>query len=212
MMIPFHIQSKNATRCHSGAAMDAFSLIELLVVLAIASILIVVTLPSLSSALSSSKLNSASQTVADSIGQARQEAVTKDRNVQVRFYNITTGALQGWRALQVVRVEQTSSGSTLVPVTKVRLLPDGVIISPTPALSPLLTADSAISGTVNLPVYGNVSYAGFYFLPSGSIENAVNSANNFLHCRSQRRPARLLRIIVPSRSTRVTGKVITYRP
>ncbi len=143
------LQSKSGRhRLDAGTA--AFSLIELLVVLAIVALVAVLTLPSLSSALNASKLDSASQTVADSIALARQEAVTKDRDVQVRFYNMTTGSFQGWRALQIIRVEQTPSGSTLVPVTKVRPLPDGVIISPTSTLSPLLTADPVISGTVNL--------------------------------------------------------------
>ncbi len=168
-------------RAHPSRSHDeAFSLVELLVVLAIVSILAVLATPSLVSALTSGKLNTASQLVADSVALARQEAVAKDRNVQVRFYKITTGPFQGWRALQVVRVEQTSSGSSLVPVTKVRLLPDGVIASATPALSPLLTADTAISGSVSLPIYGASPYAGFYFLPSGAVESALTSANNFI--------------------------------
>jgi len=189
-----------------------FSLVELLVVLAIVAILVVITLPSLSSALTASKLNSASQIVADSIGQARQEAVAKDRDVQVRFYKVATGQLTGWRALQVVRVEQTASGSTLVPVTKVKLLPDGVIISPTAALSALLTADSTISGTVNLPEYGTTSYAGFYFLPSGSIENALSSANNFLTLQSATASGSPPSDYSTLQVNPVTGKVTVYRP
>jgi len=206
------LQWKSGRRRRPGDGIDAFSLIELLVVIAIVSILAVLTLPSLSSALTASKLNSASQSVADSIALARQEAVTADRDVQVRFYNITTGQFQGWRAFQVIQVEQTSSGSTLVPVTRVRLLPDGMIISPTSKLSPLLTADSAISGTVNLPVYGNTSYAGFYFLPNGSMESTLTSGNSFLTLQSATAvgspPADYSTIQINP----VTGKTITYRP
>jgi len=190
----------------------AFSLVELLVVLAIVSVLAVLATPALMSTLASSKLNSASQTVADSVTLARQEAVAKDRNVQVRFYNLTTGTFQGWRAIQVVRVEQTSSGSTLVPVTKVRLLPDGVIVSPMSALSPLLTADSAISGAITLPVYGNASYSGFYFLPSGSVENALSSANNFITIQNASAPGSPPADYSTVQVNPVTGKVITYRP
>ncbi len=210
MIIPRQFPSKCLRRRHPAAG--GFSLIELLVVVAIISLLAVLAMPSLSSALTASKLNSASQMVADSIALARQEAVTKDRDVQVRFYKITTGPFQGWRALQVIRVEQTSSGSTLVPVTKVTTLPDGMIVSPAATLSPLLTADSTVQGTVNLPIYGNTSYSGFYFLPSGSIENVLNSGNNFLTLQSVTATGSPPPNYSAIQINPVTGKVTTYRP
>ncbi len=199
--------------CKIRAGSDrAFSLLELLVVLAIVSVLAALSFSSLVSSLAGSKLNSAGQIVADSIGLARQEAVARDRNVQVRFYQITNGTFQGWCALQLLRVEQTSSGAALVPVTHVILLPDGVIISASSTLSPLLTADTALQGTVALPIYGNTAYAGFYFLPSGSVESALNNANNFITLQNATAtgspPANYSTVQIDT----ISGKVTTYRP
>jgi len=187
-----------------------FSLVELLVVLAIVSVLAVLTIPAMNSSMTSTKLTAAGQMISDTIGLARQEAVTKDRDVQVRFYNISANMWPGWRAIQVLRVEPSSSGSTLVAVTKLRLLPDAIILSPT--LSPLVSADPAVAGTTTLPVYGTVSYGGFYFVPSGEVESALTTANNYVTLQS----ATAKGSPPPNYSTLqvnlTTGKVATYRP
>lgn len=192
----------NATR--------AFSLVELLVVLAIISIVAVLALPALSSSMTSTRLTNAGQMISDTIGLARQEAVAKDRNVQVRFYNLTSGTWPGWRAFQVFRVEQGGSGATLVPVTKLHTLPDGIVISAT--LSPLLTADPAVTGTASLPSYGNATYAGFYFLASGEVESALNPQNNYLTLQSATASGSPPTNYSTLQINTVTGRVSTFRP
>ena len=205
-MIDTHFPSLR--RARPGAA--AFSLIEVLVVLGVISIVAVLTLPTLNSAFTSAKINSATQMIADTIALARQEAVAKDRYVQVRFYKITTGTQQGWRAIQVFRMEPNSGGSTTVAVTRLQTLPDGIILSPT--LSPLLTADSAISGTDTLPIYGSTSYGGFCFLPSGETENSLTAQNNYITVQNATSPGAPPSNYSTLQVNLVTGKVITYRP
>lgn len=183
-----------------------FSLIELLVVLAIIGIVAVLAIPSISLALVGSRIDSAGQMISDSFGQARQEAVAKDRDVQVRFYKLTSG----WCAFQIFRAEPSASGSTLVAVTPVRLLPQGIVISST--LSPLLTADAAISGTVTLPVYGATAYAGFYFLPSGQTESALTTQNNYVTVQGAHASGSPPSNYSTLQINLVTGKVEAYRP
>jgi uncharacterized protein (TIGR02596 family) len=187
-----------------------FSLIELLVVLAVVSILAVIAIPAMNSSMTSTKLTAAGQMISDTIGLARQEAVTKDRDVQVRFYNIGANTWPGWRAIQVLRVEPTSSGSSLVAVTKLRLLPDAIILSST--LSPMVSADPAVTGTTTLPIYGTATYGGFCFLPSGEVESALTTANNYVTVQSATAqgspPANYSTLQV----NLTTGKVTTYRP
>ncbi len=196
--------------CADERPARGFSLVEVLVVLAVISVVAVIALPALSSSMTSSKLTAAGQMISDTIALARQEAVTKDRNVQVRFYNFSGNAWPGWRAMQILRVEPTSSGTSLVAVTKMRLLPDAIVLSST--LSPLLSADPAVVGSTTLPVYGNASYGGFYFTPSGEVESALTTQNNYVTVQSVTATGSPPPNYSTLQVNLTTGKVTTYRP
>lgn len=79
-----------------------FSLIELLVVVAILGILAYMTVPAFQQISRAGNINAAGQVVADHFSLARQHAVTRNRLVEVRFYQFravgasqtTYGALQ----------------------------------------------------------------------------------------------------------------------
>ena len=157
-----------------------FTLVELLVVLAIMGILVGASAWGLVGALSSSNLSNGGQLIANQIALARQEAVTRNQQVEVLFYKLSAGGSATWKAVQVWRIDQNDSGATTYAVTKLALLPDGVMISTDPKLSPLLTANASLSGTASLANYGSVPFAGFSFRPNGSTDYSISTANNIL--------------------------------
>lgn len=203
----------NRAKPRPSSRPGGFSLLEILLVIAILVMLAVVALPAIGPVLTGSNLNRAGITATDSILRARQEAVSRNREVQVLFYNFSTPtSAQGWRGLQVVRVEQSSTGRLIVPASRIVLLPEGSVISSNTALSPLLFADATLRGTTNLPAYGATSYAGFRFRPNGSLSSEINLTNNFLTLQaasaSGNPPANYYTLQINP----VTGKVTAYRP
>jgi uncharacterized protein (TIGR02596 family) len=185
----------------------AFSLIELLVVMALVAILVVAAVPALNSVARGSNLNRAGQLVGDQITVARLTAVSRNREVQVRLYNLTNGLQSGWLGLQVWRIEQSSNGSSSVAASRLILLPEGVLIEP--ARSPLLGADNIVSGTEALPSRGSVAYQGFRFRPNGAMSAGVSASNNYLTLRSaQGGEANYYTVQVDP----LTGKTTVYRP
>ncbi len=194
--------------CNEGA----FSIVELLVVMVILIILAAITLPAMSSMMGAANLSRAGTTVSDNLARARQEAVARSREIEVQFYSIRSGPDQGWRAMQMFRVEQSASGRTLIPLSRVVTFPDGVTISSNATLSPLLTADVSIQGSTNLPSYGPATYAGFRYRPNGTVGGAVTGTNNFLTLQNIHAagspPANYYTVQVNP----MTGKVIAFRP
>lgn len=188
----------------------AFSLIELLTVVAIMAILAVLAVPAMSSMMRASTLSRGGQVVGDMLSVARQEAVTRNRDVEVRFYYLTNEGVKGWRAMQLWKLEQTANGPATNTSSRVTLLPDGVVIAINDSLSPLVS-DSPHSGTVNLAAYGSTPYKSFRFRPNGATEIAVGDSN-FLtlvpSSDSTTRPANFYTLQVDS----LTGKAKVIRP
>ena len=202
---------------------QAFTLIELLLVIALMVLLITLVAPAVNSIAVGSNLTRAGQLVGDEIARARQEAVTSNREIEVRFFKLANGAAKGWVAMQIWRVDQTNNGPTTKALGKMVSLPQGVIISDpdTTKLSPLLTSEIATSGTtINLPTYGTVPYVFFRFRANGATDSAIvettttTTGNNFLTLQNANAvttgsaPSNYYTIAVNP----ITGKVTIFRP
>src|SRR5947207_1891214 len=72
--------SRNLRRCHRG-----FSLVEIMVVVALIGVLAGVAIPAISGGLKQYEVLSAGQQVASTIRTARWQAVAKNKNLQIRF-------------------------------------------------------------------------------------------------------------------------------
>lgn len=188
----------------------AFSLIELLAVMAVVAIIIAISLPAFTSLTSGSNLNRAGQMVGDQIALARQEAVARNRDVQVTFYNLTNGATKGWRGMRILRVDQTQNGTVTNVATRLVQIPDGIVISADPATSPLLSAGT--TGTTNLPGYGTVEYSSFRFRANGSMESGFGATNNSLTLQNASAQGNPPSNYYTIQVNPLTGKVSVYRP
>jgi len=159
----------------------SFSLVELLIVLAIIGILGVLLVPSIGSLMRGSALTQAGQKVLAEISLAHQTALVQDRQVEVRFYRVAKTGMPGevagnpatgkFRGMQCYIYDSSGNASTL---DKVQWLPDTVIFDSSATLSTLLGTGQAKTWStgdpqVPLPVVGTAYTAcAFDFQPDGS--------------------------------------------
>lgn len=120
---------------------QAFSLIELLVTVAILSIMLALTVPPISQLMRSSGIATAGDQLLTTLSQARQIAASRNRTVEVRFYRYveSNDPPQGrFRAVQLFLIEPSAQGSTTQTASRKLTLPSNTYLSPTAALSSLI--------------------------------------------------------------------------
>lgn len=149
-------------RC--GSRSKAFSLIELLVVLAIIGILAAIAIPALNSMSSAPNLTASANQLSAEINLARQTAVTMNSPVEVRFFDIEGGKYTAYASYQV-----NDDGTLGSAIGKITVLPKEVAMMDSAAYSTLIT-DAPESGSADIPQHSNVTYAGFRFRSSGSAD------------------------------------------
>lgn len=158
-----------------------FTLIELLVVMAIILTLASLATTAITSMTQSSSLTQAGGIVQAVLSQARQEAVARSCEVQVRFFQLpSTQSAAEWNALQIWSVKETVGGAVESPASKLHRLPPTVAISGNPTLSPILTADTTLAGSTNVSEYSNVVFAGFRIRADGSLDESITAKENYL--------------------------------
>lgn len=166
-----------------------FSLIELLIVITVMMVLGGLMGPSIGSLLRGSNLTRGGDMVAGQLTQARQFAVTRNRPVEVRFYQYCSPMTPDeagqtpdrgrFRALQTFEI---SESGVATPLGRIQQLPDEVCINSSGVLSSLLGgagAGGVVSGTdlgMSIPQVGTAYNAvSFQFRPDGSINLDRNS-------------------------------------
>lgn len=164
----------------------AFSLVELLAVMAILALLAALTLPGMISTLRAAKLGSESVAVSDLLGLARQTAISRNLPVEVRFFQLPdfnespSASPKVWRAVQAYMID----GASANPLTRPRYLSSPVIFSPDPTHSGILTMTRQISPT-RIGEYGTPPFVALRFKPDGSAipaseNDPFSRSNSFL--------------------------------
>lgn len=191
---------------------SAFSLLELLVVVAILAVLAGVSLPSIVSVLQGRNIEAAGAMFADAVSLARQEASAGSRTVELRFYRSPSGT-GSWQAFQL----WSTRGTNTEPLARMRKLPQGVAVwlPGSPLISSLATNSSFfVSGTTNSALgSGPLDYISVQFRASGALDGSVSTNNNFLtlvseHQTNATAPANYASILINP----ATAKATIIRP
>lgn len=179
---------------HSPTALSrGFTLVEMLVVMAIIIILTTLVTPSLTSVLKANSLTQGSQDFIGQLTLARQEALTKNHPIEVRLYQYADPNIGGetagspatgrYRALQIFSI---SDSGLAVPLDKVEHFPTTFMFDSGSTLSSLIpqaasttpnaAAPLLLNGPQNfsIPVAGkNFNMVTFRFNPDGSTNLGV---------------------------------------
>jgi uncharacterized protein (TIGR02596 family) len=190
----------------------AFSLVELLVVVAIIAAVSVLAFPAITSVTNGSALTRAGQMVADQFALARQEATGKNRDVQVRFV-WKAGQPDGWRGIQLWAAAPNDV-TDYRPMTRIAWLPEGTLISDVSTMSPLIDGPTMPETNAVFPGRGLTKYCGFRFRAGGGTDLSFNTSSNFVtvvhdhDAAATVAPANYAVVQVDP----VNGRVRTYRP
>ena len=192
----------------SGAAPGAFSLLELLIVVAIMITLMALATPALTSLLDSGNLARGGQVLADEINLARQLAASQNRVVEVRILKHDTppgfGSLQIWG---------NDAGGASVPLGKVMKLPQSIVISENTTVSAALEKTPTGTMPTNSSLSGK-SYAYLRIRPSGAVDPSLAMSNFFFSVVSARSGSNsaLPPNYVTIQINPLTGTPLVYRP
>lgn len=159
-----------------------FSLVELLVVVAILGILLLLAVPPIGTVMRASGVANGGNQLLTALSQARQTAIARNRTVEVRLYQYLDPAApqepdEGrFRSMQLFLIETIEQGSEAAPIGRTIHFSGRTYLAPNPALSSIL--DAAIRPLVTGASLGHpISLCGldyqaatFRFYPDGSTD------------------------------------------
>ena len=165
--------------------LSAFSLIELLIVIAIITVMASLMGPTLNSALRGTALTQATDKVIGVLSFAHQTALTKAQTVEVRFYSYvdpeTPGDTGQGHAIQALSIDDSGNAT---PLMKAQTLPQTVVMT-TNSFNTQSSASTLLglinsSSTNSIPRVGTkYTCASFQFYRSGatSLANSSQTTN-----------------------------------
>lgn len=163
------LHAKQLLRSHRGRR--GFSLIEVIVVVGIVALIAAIAAPAAQRAMSSYQLNLGTETVAATLGYARQAAITMNRDVEVRLLTVAMApnmpTVQRVRGIVLLDVGESAPRMVAIP----RYLPEGIVINTNTDFSTLarLTEETPGGTDPDLPGIGkSYKMRKFRFRPDGS--------------------------------------------
>ncbi len=158
----------------SNTRRHAFSLVEIVVVLAIVTVMFALATPYVFSSVQSASLTSVGDTVMQKISQAQQRALTENRVVALQFYFYNREGVEACHAAQLVSVDPASN--VVTPLEEPVYWSDGRVILLDGPLSPIFTnIPPADTGPATEEPFKNVeaTFRRVRFYPNGGTSLAV---------------------------------------
>ena len=174
--VPFMRHGASLHRRHS------FTLVELLVVLAIIALLSALALPAIRSALESDGLSAGAQEVADQVSLARQLSSSRNVTVEMRVFKMygTNGSYTGGNYLNGYTAIQSgtyTSTGTWQATTRLLRLPQNIAIAENANVSAAFSSFSAPFTNALAGESYNALYYPFEFRPSGIVTPVATMTN-----------------------------------
>jgi uncharacterized protein (TIGR02596 family) len=205
--------------------LSAFSMVELLIVIAIITVMASLMGPTLNSALRGTALTQATDKVIGVLSLAHQTALTKAQTVEVRFYSYvdpeTPGDTGQGHAIQALAIDDSGAPT---PLMKAQSLPQTVVMTTNSfngqSASTLLGITNSSSSNSIPRVGTNYTCASFRFYRSGATDLANSSqgtnawgvtlvnAADLLGAKGSKLPLNYATVVVDP----FNGSLKTYRP
>jgi uncharacterized protein (TIGR02596 family) len=170
-----------------------FSLIEMLVVVAIVVMLLALATPALTRTMQASRLSSAGESMMGAIAEAQQTAFSNNTPVDIRFFSFVEDLDQSpvFHSYQLFKITQTTQGSggsatikeAITPVGNLIRLPEGIVIPTDSALSYALSGsgtslpDTKENSTVGYSGVSGATYSAIRFMPDGTCRTVGSTTN-----------------------------------
>jgi uncharacterized protein (TIGR02596 family) len=163
----------------------AFTLVEMLAVIGVIALITLAVVPQVFSTLVATKLTSAGDSLVGLVSLSRQMAVSKNRNIEMRFYSY--GENNGpasdnlVKAIVVVELPEglaaaPGGGAPAVqiptPLMETFYLPSGIAVARSPILSPILGRGTGQSRDIErfIRKASDATYTAIRFYPDGSTD------------------------------------------
>jgi len=158
---------------------EAFSLVELLTVIALLSILAVATVPSLRGTMDGITINGAAGVIEAELSLARQTALSRNLPVEVRIYQHDDGTGVAWRMVALVIPASVTGKAADEWVSRGKVLRGSVVIDDAKEFSTVVSDAKKAGAGVVAPIRSEESasappllrekaYVAFQFKPDGS--------------------------------------------
>ena len=153
---------------------SAFSLIELLVVVAIIGLLMTAAVPALNSVLENGRLTQAATLVVNQFTLARQKATAENKNITLRFIRKDTSS--SYDRIQLVTLD---SANNATPVSRLTTLPMQTAIASDTGLTSLMSLTESTANSTQDPSLPELGTSYLYkqctFRPRGSLDLNIQS-------------------------------------
>ncbi len=186
----------------TGSEKSAFTLLELLVVMAIAVAMMVFFVGALSDVLRAGRITQAAQTIVDAINLARETAVARNNVVEVVFKKEARDGVADQAYFQRVLGRVVAKDGTKTEILCRHWLPEGTLISTVSGLSSML--DETLGEGI------------FRIRPNGELETVTGAGNHWfvtvVAFGDKDRNASALRNFATIQINPFTARTFTHRP